>query len=224
MNRYKWYRLGLPISFQQLLKNIAKNKFVSDANFGFMTTDADWGKRNFRFAWRTHIAKTSFDNAGTPSVELVASVSYCDFHLFERNELCWLRVVNPPRSLKELLNAIEQLSGFGFFSDPVFFPTALPPSLAQNKDAKLIGFKAIGSIPKQHAVTRVEIASKEGLQIDKLDFLSQMKCVIDHSVYEITFQRIRGQVAFSSTGVLKISGQLAPLLLSLIEADLITAK
>lgn len=222
MNRYKWYRLGLPSSHASFIKKILDRKFEIGSNSGFASTAQHSGEHGFRFAWETFLSKTSFDVSGTPSVELIASVNFCEFYLFERDGVTWLRAVNPPRSLKDLMNALEESIGFGFSSELISFKRAvLPNSLSKLKPVSLIGFKAIGSLPAHHAVARIEVASKDGLNFANLDFLKHIPYEVDQSVYEITFQRVRGQISLSSTGLVKISGQLAPLVLHLIEADLV---
>lgn len=225
MNRYKWYRLGLPSSHKAFVKGILKSKFEAGSSSGFVPMEEHSDEHGFRFAWETLLSKTSFDVSGSPSVELITSISFCEFSVFERGGVTWLRALNPPRSLKELMNALEESIGFGFSSELISFKRAsLPKSLSKLKDASLIGFKAIGSLAKHHVVARIEVASKDGLDLASLDFLKHISYEIDQSVYEITFQRIRGQIALSSTGLVKISGQLAPLVLHLIESDLVAGN
>lgn len=222
MNRYKWYRLDRPGSHRSLVKSILGRKFQNGSSSGFFSIEDQTDNKGFRFAWETLIPKTSFGVTGSPSVELISTVSFCEFSLFELGGTTWLRAVNPPRSLKELMNALEESIGFGFAAELISFErAALPKSLSKLKDVSLIGFKAIGLVPKPHAVARIEVAARDGLELGSLDFLKHISYEIDQAVYEITFQRIRGQIALSSTGLVKISGQLAPFVLHLIETDLI---
>lgn len=225
MNRYRWYRLDRPGSHRSFVTSILGRKFQSGKSSGFFSIEDQTDKQGFRFAWETLIPKTSFGVSGSPSVELISSVSFCEFSLFEFDGTTWLRAVNPPRSLKELMNALEESIGFGFASELISFErAALPKSLSKLKDARLIGFKAIGVVPKPHAVARIEVAARDGLDLGSLNFLKHISYEIDHAVYEITFQRVRGQITLSSTGLVKISGQLAPLVLHLIETDLIAGN
>lgn len=220
MNRYKWYHLGLPISFKELVKGLMLKKYVMPRPSGFLILDIH--EKSFRFVWEANLVKTSLDMDGVPATELISTVNFCDFTLLEKKDKFWLRIIDPPRSVKDLMNALEDVCGFGFFVEPITFKqNSLPPSLLKIDGSSIIGLKAVGSIPGQHAVARIEIASKEGLNIENLEFLKNFNYTIDNLVYEIVFKRTRGQVAFSSNGLLKISGQLAPLILNLIEIDLV---
>lgn len=225
MNRYKWYRLGLPCSHKAFVKNLLRTKFDYESKCGFISVAQGADEDAFRFAWETLLPKTSFDSSGDSSVEFIASVDFCEFSIFQRDGVTWIRIINPPRSLKELMNTLEESAGFGFSSELISFrDVELPHSISELGEVSLIGFRGIGSVPKQHLVARIEVVSRTTLDLDNVEFLRHMSYEIDKCVYEITFQRIRGQISLSATGLVKISGQLAPLVLHLIESDLVMRK
>jgi hypothetical protein len=120
MDRYKWYRLELPVKLERYLKLLqaAKPGYRGDES-GFFLQQQDDKKHAYRFFWAVTVARTTFSDQGTTAIELIKSFCYCDFLLFEFRAQTWLRVLNPPRSSKELLNALEYVGGFGFVAEPV---------------------------------------------------------------------------------------------------------
>lgn len=225
MNRYKWYRLGLSIKIKQFMKDLQKTEFTDAVSCGYIPLNKTANGQEFRFLWKSNITKTNFDKDGEPVIELIPTINYCDMHLFEHNGNNWLRLNNPPRSTKELMNSMEDIAGFGFYAESLQFPSNhLPTTLSNLNEAKLIGFKALGAVVENKAIFRIEGASKEGLALEEINFLKKLAYSIDSMTYEIVFERIRGQVCLSSTGLIKISGQLSPMILEFIELDLIRQK
>jgi hypothetical protein len=66
----------------------------------------------------------------------------------------------------------------------------------------------------------MEFVSKKGVELDKIQLLQGLNYRVDHAVFELIFEGVKGQAAFASTGLVKISGQLSPKLLVLFESDL----
>lgn len=74
--------------------------------------------------------------------------------------------------------------------------------------------------PRFSVVARMEFASKQGMIVENMKLLDGIRYNVDSAVFELIYEGVRGQVAFSSSGVVKVSGHLAPRLVHLIERDL----
>jgi len=69
-------------------------------------------------------------------------------------------------------------------------------------------------------VARMEFASKAGMVVENMKVLGGLQYKVELAMFELVLDGLKGQLAFSATGTVKVSGQLAPKLLSLIEQDL----
>lgn len=219
--RYRWYRIQLPRGGFDLPSILSGKPLTQDASFGFSRIEGAIGTSKFRFLCRTKVVVTRFDDEGAPIYEDVASVNFTDFAIIPIDGVMFLRTENPGRTIRDLLNTLESLVGLGFTCKPLTFDKAKPTTIFENVEAtKLVGLKVIGAVIDEDLVARMEFASKQGMIIKNMKLLDGLRYKVDSAVFELIYEGIRGQVAFSSSGVVKISGQLAPRLVHLIERDL----
>jgi hypothetical protein len=221
LTRYRWYRIQLPRGDFELSSIIGDRPLTQDASFGFSRIEDAMGTSKFRFLWRTKVVVTRFDDDGSPSYQDVASVNFTDCAIVTIDAVTFLRVENPGRNIRDLLNALEALVGLGFTSKPLTFDRAKPTTIFENVEAtKLVGLKVVGAVIDEDLVARMEFASKQGMIVENMTLLDGLRYHVDSAVFELIYEGVRGQVAFASSGVVKISGQLAPRLVHLIERDL----
>lgn len=220
-SRFRWYRIQLPSGSPDLPSIIARHPFVPSANQGFTIVEGSLGTSVFRFLWRSKVIITQFDDSGSASYQEVATINYTDFGIVSIDSMTFLRIENPGRSIRDLLNAIESVAGLGFTCRPVTFENAKPTTVFQYLDViKLIGLKVIDAVIAEDLVARMEFASKQGITHDKLSILEGISHKIETASYELIYEGIKGQLAFTLNGVVKVSGQLAPKLVHLVERDL----
>ena len=135
--------------------------------------------------------------------------------------MTFLRIENPGRNVRDLLNALEALVGMGFTVRPIVFDKGQPSTVFRSVDAsKLVGLKVVGAVLADDLVARMEFASKEGMVIEKMNVLNGLKYKVEHAVFELVLGGLKGQISFAANGTVKISGQVAPKLVSLVEKDL----
>lgn len=219
--RYRWYRIQLPSTKINLDEVLAGSPFKKDSASGFSYLEDDFGLPIYRFLWRTKMLVTKLDDDGRPSHEEIANVSFTDFSFVTVRKIRFLRIENPGRNIRDLLNKLESIIGLGFTCKPVTFDKGHPETLFNSVEtSKLVGLRVVGAVVSDDVVSRIELVSKQGMAIKDLNILKNLKYKIDSSSFELVFQGLRGQVVFSSGGLTKISGQLAPKLISLIEKDL----
>lgn len=120
-----------------------------------------------------------------------------------------------------MLNSLESLVGLGFTCKLLTFEKARPTTVFEGiETVKLIGLKVVGAVIEEDLVARMEFASKQGMAVENMKLLEGVRHKVDSAAYELVYEGIRGQLAFSSSGTVKVSGQLAPRLVHLIEQDL----
>ena len=56
--------------------------------------------------------------------------------------------------------------------------------------------------------------------VENMPVLDGLKYKVEHAVFELVLGGLKGQIAFTANGTVKISGQVAPKLVSLVEEDL----
>ena len=221
LNRYRWYRIQLPRGVTDLAEIITDCPLGPGDTYGFSRAEGSTGTQLHRFLWRTKVIVTQFDDAGVPSYQEVASVNFTDFAIIEIDGETFLRIENPGRNTRDLLNALESMVGLGFTSRLLTFEKAKPTTVFESVQVfKLIGLKVVGVVVEEDLVARMEFASKQGMVVEKMSLLQGLRHKVDSANYELVYEGIRGQLAFSSSGTVKISGQLAPRLVHLIEQDL----
>ncbi|MDZ4350010.1 hypothetical protein [Acidovorax sp. BoFeN1] len=217
--RYRWFRIQLPARARDLAAIVANCPFESAASFGF--SRAPSGGASYRYLWRSRVVVTKLDAEGAPTYEQIDSVSFTDFAVVELGDLIFLRIENAGRNIRDLLNALETLAGMGFTAKPVTFDKERPSSIFNSVDSsKLIGLKVVGAVLADDLVARMEFVSKEGMVVESMEVLAGLKYKVELAVFELVLSGLRGQIAFAANGTVKISGQIAPKLISLVEKDL----
>lgn len=216
--RYRWFRIQLPPRAKDLEALVATRAFDSTSTYGFARVS---GAAPYRFLWRSRVVVTKLDIEGNPTYEQVDSISFTDFALVKIGNLTFLRVENPGRSAQDLLNALETLTGMGFVAKPVTFDKVQPTTVFSSVDAsKLVGLKVVGAVLADDLVARMEFASKEGMVIENMVVLAGLKYKVEHAAFELVLGGLKGQISFAANGTVKISGQVAPKLVGLVEEDL----
>lgn len=219
--RYRWFRIQLPARARDLAALVATRPLELTSAYGFTRLLDGVGGALYRFLWRSRVVVTKLDSEGLPTYEQIDSVSFTDFALVEIDDLTFLRVENPGRSVRDLLNALETLVGMGFTVKPVTFDKGQPTTVFSSVDtSKLVGLKVVGAVLADDLVARMEFVSKEGMAVESMTVLDGLKYRVEHAVFELVLGGLKGQIAFAANGTVKISGQVAPKLVSLVEKDL----
>ena len=217
--RYRWFRIQLPDRTRDLGMIVANCPFEPTSAYGF--SGAPSSGASYRYLWRSRVVVTTLDAEGTPTYEQIDSVSFTDFAVVELGELVFLRIENAGRNVRDLLNSLETLVGMGFTAEPVTFDKARPSAVFNSVDSsKLVGMKVVGAVLADDLLARMEFVSKEGMMVENMEVLKGLKYKVELAVFEVVLSGLRGQIAFAANGAVKISGQIAPKLISLVEKDL----
>jgi hypothetical protein len=218
MTRYKWFRVGLPSTFQRFTKKLRSTSMAQGSLFGFTQIGGSEDRSRFRYLRRVKVSLSSIDAAGNSSFQVVDSVESVEFELFQTGAITWLRVDSPPRSLLDLTSGIENVSGMGFSIEPVVFGYREQRALLKRADShRMVGFKGLGHDVSAKLIARVEVASKEGVEPDRLEFLKSLQYKIDHTTFDVSFRMLKGQITFTASGLVRIGGALEPYLLDCVE-------
>lgn len=219
--RYRWYKINLPVDLDDFSEHLKSTPLNDDSMFGFLFIDESQGEVKFRFLWRSTIVVTKFNENSNPVYEQISTINFLDIAFLRIQKKIFLRIENPSRSLRELMNAIESLAKAGFSCRPITFNNAWSKSVFDSVEVtRLVGLKVSGSVIDESLVVRMDLASKNGMIVENMKILNALRYTTESAVYEVIYMGIKGQISFSSGGIVRISGQLAPKILHLIEEDL----
>lgn len=220
--RYRWYKITLPLDLVGFIEHLKSHPLNPDSSFGFSYLGKSSSEYQFRFLWRSNIVTTSFDENGDPVYERIATINFMDIAFLSREKNIFLRIENPSRNLRDLMNAIESIVTMGFSCSAVVFSKSSLQPLIENLDtSKLVGFKISGAVVGTDLVARMEFASKSGMQLENINILNKLRYTADSATYEVMYQGVKGQFSFGPSGIVRVSGQLAPKILHLFEESLV---
>lgn len=219
--RCRWYRIHLPKGTPDLSVVLGKHPLGPDVNQGFTTVIGAWGQQLHRFLWRSKVVITLVGDDGEPHYQEVSTVNFTDFAVLNMDGEMFFRIENPGRSIRDLLNTLESLVGLGFTCKPVTFAKNKPVSVLESVEVvKLVGLKVTDVVLGKDLLARMEFSSKEGINQESLIVLDGVPHKTDSASYELIYGGVKGILHFSSTGMVKVGGQLAPRLIHLIEQEL----
>jgi len=220
---YRWYRVSLPKSIPNICRLLSKHFLTPSDEFGFLSLGEEGRIPKLRFLWRTKVHVIRLDEEGAPVSEEFASVSFIDFGVIRSDSDTYLRLENPGHGSRSLFNALETIIGFGFTCEPIRFQLSKSVDIFEGVDvAKLTGLSVSGAVVHQDLVARLEFASKNGMDIEGIKLLRGLQYKVDLSSFEVVYRGLRGRIAMSSSGTVKISGPLAPRLVALVERYLLS--
>lgn len=226
MNKYRWFELQADLSAEKIAKKLRSAKLTESSRVGFAARKSSEVTDRFllQFLNRVTIRMMVVGASGTPEEQDLETITSIDLAVFQLSDRTWLRVEDPPRSLRVLLASVEAALGLGTSIRPIIASLATQRYALRAADSvSLISFKGIGSSIAHQAIARFELAAKQGLAPEKIDFLRQLDFKIEQSTFEVVKQMSRGQISFAPTGVVRVAGQLAPFLLQQVEKALLTA-
>lgn len=218
VTRCRWFNIGLPCSYEHLNARLRLQTFSDEAASGFAIDRSESNRISGNFISRTSLKILRVQPDGSTGLEDVGAISLLPFEIFTRGKSDWLKIFDPPRSTRDLTNALERVIGMGFFVEPVIFSYETFKSMLQKVDeCRLVSTKGIAALHESGALARIELASKDGIALDKIPLLKGLEYIVDTAVYEVNLRRERGQVSFSRSGMVRINGRLSPRIMELIE-------
>ncbi len=220
--RYRWYRLKSPIGYASLLDSMKQEPITPDKDRGYFLLQSDDKEIKFKFFWRVKITATTLDSEGNTFNEELYSLNSQDCILTKISDKYLLRLENPGRSSRELFNSLEELTGMGFYAKALALSNEDVNEILKNIDAfKLTSIKLTGGVENNEMIARIDLASKKGIVLENLAMLEGVKYKTDSAAYEIMTKGIKGNLSYTPTGLVRLSGQLSPMLLALIENSML---
>ena len=119
--RYRWHSIRLPKSVESLIDTLLGWPFAQNDSYGFAKLNGHAEGSQLSIYWKTKVVVTSFDESGNTSYSDIVNINYNNFSLVNIGSQLFMRVDNPGRNIRDLLNAIESIVGLGFSSESMTF-------------------------------------------------------------------------------------------------------
>ncbi|WP_336235029.1 hypothetical protein [Achromobacter dolens] len=153
------------------------------------------------------------------------SIEQLSIRFSQAGDILLLRVTDPPRSMREFFNFLEHLGGNGTSIQSLIFSSDQQEEILKKFDSfRLIGLRGVGSSSVHRIVARIELASKDGINIDKLPFLEKLRFNADQTSYEIMEDGLIGQITFMASGAVRVAGAVLPYIVAQLEDELLRAR
>lgn len=221
MVRYRWFQVGFNGDGKNLPRLLLSEPFRENSEYGFISHSDPFENNRFRFAWKTSIFASSFNNEGEVNRQQIFSFSFIEFSIREVGSKIFIRIKNPTRSLLDFWNAMEKILGFGFWVKPIDV-VPLGNNLIRSKfpDFKLIGLKLTNVLIGKNILARMEFVSKQEIIHGEVEKYLSQPHTLEFSAYEIFYQGTKAQISFHRTGLLKVSDNMSSLLTDLMEKQM----
>ena len=222
MQKAKWFTVGYAKTIGALVKVLDGASFNIEQGFGFAFAERRPPSRYcFEYLKQSTLQVPYLLVDGSVAFQEVKTVARLTFEIFDQNGKIWIKVDEPPRSIRDFLNSLEKVVGFGFSIQPYQFSLAEQHLALEKFDSvRLVGFRGVGSSALLRLVARIDVASKEGFDAHQLPLVDGLDFKTEQTTYEVTHKMLRGQVTFTGSGLVRIAGALAPLVTEKLESSL----
>lgn len=219
MTRFKWYKIAVPSGLNRFIGRVKSARFTAETNAGFLPLpDTVMGCLDFRFLWRSSIVTVGFDDFGNQIRNVFNNVEQISVRFLRSGDRLFIRIVDPPRTTRELFNMLEFAAEGGISVEHHVFSSKDQSIILKKFDSyRLVGIRGTGSSVEHRFVARVELASKDGIQLDRLKFLQKLQFSADHSSYEVMEDGFVGQLTFMRTGLVRVGGAILPYVVAQLE-------
>lgn len=206
MTKHKWKKFSCELKHEDLFRRINLRKF--DNNIGFRVNEF-----GHDFLYATFIEKIVdvikvTDPFGV--VEENKTIRYCsfDFHLYlldEFNSIYLLEIIEPPRTVRSMLNLLQEVLGNIFVEDVSISLLDFFNSIKKDSPrAKIIKIKASSIKISKNSQMRVEVDSIDDAYYDFVKFIEFNDYKIDKIKIENPFSKSTAPIEIGANGFLNI--------------------
>lgn len=217
---YRWYSVKKGGRSLRSAELVAKLRDLQGVDYWF-EVESTSATSGFKFFRKSELAVARYGDGGL-SYDRIETVTVMEAAIVSVKGQSLLRVANPGRNMLPLMTALEMAVGQGFTTKLLVADGAELTNLLSGTDvSKLVGLKIANAVVESGVVARMEFASKQGIDVSKIRILKRVEHKNEYQKYEFIYKGVRGHLACSSNGVMKIGGELAPRILKLVELDLV---
>jgi hypothetical protein len=219
--RYRWFRVQMPRKDADLRSLLLRHPLREDSQFGFRLGDPTLNSEGFQFLWRSAVVVTRINDDFSPVYEQIASINLLTLATITINRMQFLRVENPGRNLRDLMNAMESVVGLGFSCRTVTFEGVRHDDFLRKgiDAARIVGLRIVG-VADGDVLVRMDFASKKGIDPKELRALKGVRYRVELAGLQCTYRVLKGLVSIATGGSVRFSGPLTPRLVSLFEKEL----
>ncbi len=221
---FRWLALkqeGRGLDSKRLLGKLLRH---SSPDFWFASSEVGGGDDLVLYR-RVSVPLERLDSRGEREVYFGETISKLGLALREGKDQTLLRVSEPGRNLRSLLDLIENVAGFGLSSRSLTLEAGqVERILAKFEVSNLVGLKITNVSVGSDCVGRMEFASKSGVDVTSIRVLRGLNYKLEFAKYELLYHATRGFFSYTSGGLIKLGGPLTPRILNVVESQIAKSK
>ncbi len=217
---YRWYVLKLEGKI--ISPDHFERKALGAVSQDFWFSSDKQTNEALRFFKKIDIPVERIDAQGNRDVQVIQTVSSVGISLMAGKRASLLRVADPGRNMRALMDALEQVLGYGLSTRAVVFESVDVSTLLEKFDvSKLIGLKLTNMVFGNDCVGRMEFVSKNGIELSAIKALRGLSYKYEYAKYELLYRALKGSFSYSSSGLVRVGGQLSGRIVELLEKQLL---
>lgn len=218
MIRYKWFRAqGIP-HFLQLQKSIESLSFSNDSDFGFdIRYQGDEALSGDCITKTTEVRRID-SPFGAPELIRFANYERTNFTIFRgRSELVLVRIESPPRSISNLIYALEKATGEKIYISSVELTYQLISQALSGLIFKMLSAELGNIVYGPSIIGSASIAATEGNSLVDFGLFARLPHRLEGFKAILISDTETARIAVSRSNVLTTRGALTPVILEKIE-------
>lgn len=205
MIKVRYFRVSVPFSIEEIGEVCARAPSVNSGET-ITIVAIGGGELILRYQVLRTLTAIRISIDGEEIKESIPTVERLVLRMFTGSRGQYLSIIDPPRSMQNILGFLQRIVGSDFFIEPIEINRELVTLLTrQFETAKLVSAKVRDFSPYEGAVGRFEVSSKEGLKPDIAPFLDGKFYRIDSLTFEIVQGFKKGMVCYLANGTIRAS-------------------
>ena len=221
MNSRKWFITEWPLSLKKLSADMLKNQYNNKLTSGFVLEKVAVKNITGKFITKRIIKENIEDPFG--SITEVSRISYDVIKFTINKDKLGLSIIDPPRSIKNFINILHEISGIGLSVSEVTIDPLIWLHSIENSIGKQDVTKIMASDINIHnkGLAKIEVVGKNDIRKEFTKFIQDKY----HKVSSVKFNDNKmksGSIILRCNGSIKIEGAIPDEIIDTISTSLMT--
>lgn len=222
MLKTKWFKIQLPISLKTTYEGLLANPYEPNSGNGFEGIEYSEGIIQAKFIEKIITNEKIIDPFGNENILESTRYSIFEFSIILLFQDYYLvKIISPPRSIKNFVNTLYKILGFGLFISPVAFDLKKllfsVQELLNPSSLKVTKVTINGLILSEYSSAKLEMKSSRHAYNDLLTNFPNKKFTLENIKISLRLDGIDGVIEASKAGSIYFTNQYEIKILSLVE-------
>jgi|GEM_PF-3043978 len=224
MERYKWFEIGTGQTYEATVSALRACYFDADNGYGFRLEEPGSHLSEFSFIQESAEVEEYTDPFGEPVVyEIKRYIEISFAVILDAENTLYLRVLNPPRSVKSVKDAFASVFGYRFYIaqvnlDIVYFMESVA-RLNGRVGFQVTRLKVTGLSIGEKSLGSLVVASTTNAIEDFKKSFPNSNHTIERLKFSLIMEGTRQEFEISSSGLLVVSHELSELVASAVHSS-----